>query len=134
MPFKSESQHRKFRAMLARGEIDKKTFDKWMNETKQQQGKKSPIKKLPERVEKKESTLAKQAGKLPLLLGGLGVGGGLAAYEAHKRGLIGTKTPKQGMPKIDPAGTTKKKSILDEIAKEGSVAVGRRIWEISNGR
>jgi hypothetical protein len=41
--------------MLASGEIDQKTFDKWMRETKKKEGKKHPIKPLPERVEKKEA-------------------------------------------------------------------------------
>jgi hypothetical protein len=34
MPFKSESQRRKFYAMLDRGEISQETFDKWERETK----------------------------------------------------------------------------------------------------
>jgi len=34
MPFKSESQRRKFYAMLERGEISQETFDKWEKETK----------------------------------------------------------------------------------------------------
>jgi len=52
MPFKSEAQHRKFRAMLARGEISKAVFDKWMRSTKRKEGAKHPIKPLPERVKK----------------------------------------------------------------------------------
>ena len=54
MPFKSEAQHRKFRAMLSRGEISREKFNKWMRETKAKEGKKDPIKKLPERVKKAE--------------------------------------------------------------------------------
>lgn len=43
-PFKSESQRKKFYAMAKRGEISKKTLEKWEKET----GKK----KLPQRVKK----------------------------------------------------------------------------------
>lgn len=50
MPFKSEAQHRKFRAMLADGEITQGQFDKWMDETKEKHGKDHPIKPLPEKV------------------------------------------------------------------------------------
>lgn len=46
MPFKSKAQMRKFFAMYNRGEISKKTLDKWLKHT--------PDKKnLPERVQKK---------------------------------------------------------------------------------
>jgi len=44
MPFKSQAQRKKFYAMEARGEISKKTLEKWEKET----GKK----KLPKRVKK----------------------------------------------------------------------------------
>lgn len=57
MPFKSEAQHRAFRAMMARGEISKKTFNKWMRETKAKYGKEHPIKPLPEKVEKTSKVL-----------------------------------------------------------------------------
>lgn len=50
MPFKSESQHRKFRAMVADGNMEQSTLDKMMKETKKIHGKKHPIKSLPERV------------------------------------------------------------------------------------
>lgn len=60
MPFKSEAQHRKFRILLAQGKIDKKTFNKWMRETKAKYGKKHPIKPLPEKVEK-TATVDKEA-------------------------------------------------------------------------
>ena len=44
MPYKSDSQRKKFHAMLARGEIDKATVDEW--------DKASKGKKLPERAKK----------------------------------------------------------------------------------
>lgn len=50
MPFKSEAQHRKFRAMVASGEMPKSTLNKWMKETKAVHGKENPIKALPEKV------------------------------------------------------------------------------------
>lgn len=50
MPFKSEAQHRKFRVLLSQGKIDRNTFDEWMDETKEKNGKNHPIKVLPERV------------------------------------------------------------------------------------
>lgn len=50
MPFKSQAQHRKFRAMLDEGEISKKDFNEMMRETKKKHGKENPIKSLPEKV------------------------------------------------------------------------------------
>ena len=52
MPFKSESQHRKFRILLEQGKISQETFDKWMQETKALHGSKHPIKPLSEEVKK----------------------------------------------------------------------------------
>lgn len=55
MPFKSEAQHRKFRAMVAEGAIPKKTLDKWVEDTKKKNpDSKHPIKDLPEKVAGKE--------------------------------------------------------------------------------
>ena len=65
MPFRSERQHRYFRYMLSKGKIAKKTFDKWMRETKKKFGKKHPIKKLPETVEKKAAIIAFLRASLP---------------------------------------------------------------------
>lgn len=45
MPFKSESQRRKFGELVKQGVLPKSTFDKWNSET--------PKKKLPERVKPK---------------------------------------------------------------------------------
>lgn len=59
MPFKSEAQHRKFRAMLEDGEISQKTFDEMMRETKKKHGKKNPIKSLPEKVDNEKNSSAK---------------------------------------------------------------------------
>lgn len=51
MPFKSEAQHRKFRAMVADGNMEQSTLDKMMDETKAANPKsKHPIKALPEKV------------------------------------------------------------------------------------
>lgn len=51
MPFKSEAQHRKFRAMVAEGAMPKKTLDKMMDETKKKNpNSDTPIKDLPEKV------------------------------------------------------------------------------------
>jgi hypothetical protein len=47
MPFKSQAQRRKFYAMEDRGEISKKTLNKWEDETPKG-------KKLPERVKQAE--------------------------------------------------------------------------------
>lgn len=48
-PFKSEAQRRKFYAMASRGEISKKTVEKWEAET--------PGKKLPERAHRKSASI-----------------------------------------------------------------------------
>ena len=48
MPFRSESQHRKFRAMESRSEIPKGTSSRWASHTP------GGIKSLPERVRKKK--------------------------------------------------------------------------------
>jgi hypothetical protein len=48
-PFKSQSQRRKFYAMEDKGEISKKTLNKWEKETKK--------KKLPERFGKLKKVL-----------------------------------------------------------------------------
>lgn len=57
MPFKSQAQHRKFRAMLASGEITQAQFDEMMGETRKMKGhKKHPIKKLPEKVMAKKAS------------------------------------------------------------------------------
>jgi hypothetical protein len=45
MPFKSQAQRRKFYAMADKGEISKKTVEKWEDETPKG-------KKLPEKVKK----------------------------------------------------------------------------------
>lgn len=66
MPFASKDQHAKFRAMLERGEISQKTFDKWMAETKRKHGKEHPIKPLPEKVSVEAGTVGGAA------LGGVG--------------------------------------------------------------
>jgi hypothetical protein len=57
MPFKSESQHRKFRVLLAQGKISQSKFDEWMDETKRKsKNKNHPIKALPEKVAVIEKT------------------------------------------------------------------------------
>lgn len=48
MPFKSKAQRRKFYAMADRGEISKKTVEKWEEHTKD--------KNLPKRVKKKKES------------------------------------------------------------------------------
>jgi len=58
MPFKSERQHRYFRYLLSKGKIAKKTFNKWMRETKKKMGKEHPIKKLPASVEKRAAVIS----------------------------------------------------------------------------
>lgn len=44
MPFRSQAQLRKFRAMVRRGEMDEATLERWLSETTDVGG-------LPERVE-----------------------------------------------------------------------------------
>lgn len=46
MPFKSEAQRKKFHAMERRGEMSKKTVEKWEKET--------PKGKLPKKVKRKK--------------------------------------------------------------------------------
>ncbi|HIE12961.1 MAG TPA: hypothetical protein EYP63_06005 [Desulfotomaculum sp.] len=54
MPFKSKAQLRKFAAMAARGEIGRRKFREWLNETPN-------IGKLPERVGSKLTAAATRA-------------------------------------------------------------------------
>lgn len=44
-PFKSKSQHRLFRALIARGKMKPETLEHWVKET-------GSLEKLPERVSK----------------------------------------------------------------------------------
>lgn len=53
MPFKSKSQVRRFGAMVKRGEVSKKKFQQWLDETPN-------IKSLPERIKKKKKKTTKQ--------------------------------------------------------------------------
>ncbi len=46
MPFKSKAQLRKFGAMVRRGEISKRTFQRWLDHTPN-------LRRLPERVEER---------------------------------------------------------------------------------
>lgn len=52
MPFKSESQRKKFGALVREGKMDQATFDKWNEETGD--------KKLPEKVDYKPKGLVRK--------------------------------------------------------------------------
>lgn len=55
MPFKSEAQHRLFRAKEARGELPKGTSSRWAHHTK------GGVKALPDRKRKKKRGRVREA-------------------------------------------------------------------------
>ncbi|MHA2333223.1 MAG: hypothetical protein ACXAEU_14475 [Candidatus Hodarchaeales archaeon] len=104
MPFKSEAQRRFFHAAVNRGDMRKKTLNKWEEHT--------PKKKLPERV-KKANTVIGASGQTapPKMQGRLG-------------GVSGVKTPTAGLPGTNPIAAAKAPSAgtipsISSVAKIG---------------